>query len=74
MRDGLLAAGSGATYGDTIALRTFHAALEGDIAAMREVRKAIEGKAAIRVTEEVRESPQFDLSAIPNRHVPVCPN
>jgi len=54
-------------------LRTFHAALEGDIAAMREVRKAIEGKAAIRVTEE-RESPQFDLSAIPNRHVPVCPN
>ena len=74
MRDGLLAAGSGATYGDTIALRTFHAALEGDIAAMREVRKAIEGKAAIRVTEEVRESPQFDLSAIPTRHVPIRTN
>ena len=73
MRDGLLAAGSGATYGDAIALRTFQAALEGDIAAMREVREAIEGKAAIRVTEE-RGSPQIDLSAIPTRHVPVRPN
>ena len=59
--------GPGATYGDAIALRTFQAALEGDIAATREVREAIEGKAAIRVTEE-RESPQFDLSAIPTRH------
>ena len=65
--------GPGATYGDAIALRTFQAALEGDIAATREVREAIEGKAAIRVTEE-RESPQFDLSAIPTRHVPVRPN
>jgi hypothetical protein len=66
--------GPGATYGDAIALRTFQAALEGHIAATREVREAIEGKAAIRVTEEVRESPQFDLSAIPTRHVPVRPN
>ena len=66
--------GPGATYGDAIALRTFQAALEGDIAATREVREAIEGKAAIRVTEEVRESPQVDLSAIPTRHVPVRPN
>ena len=66
--------GPGATYGDAIALRTFQAALEGDIAATREVREAIEGKAAIRVTEEVRESPQFDLSAIPTRHVPIRTN
>jgi len=65
--------GPDATYGDAIALRTFQAALEGDIAATREVREAIEGKAAIRVTEE-RESPQFDLSEIPTRHVPVRPN
>ena len=33
--------GSGATYGDAIALRTFQAALEGDITATREVREAI---------------------------------
>ena len=51
MRDGLLAAGSGATYGDAIALRTFQAALEGDIAAMREVREAIERTAFSFVDE-----------------------
>jgi hypothetical protein len=55
-------------------LRTFQAAIEGDIAATREVREVIEGKAAIRVTEEERESPKVDLSAIPTRHVPVRPN
>src|SRR5215469_4396179 len=65
--------GPGATYGDAVALRTFQAALEGDIAATREVREAIEGKAAIRVTEEVRESPQVDPSAIPTRHVQTAP-
>ena len=51
----------------------FRLPLKDDIAATREVREAIEGKAAIRLTEE-RESPQFDLSAIPTRHVPVRPN
>jgi hypothetical protein len=61
--------GPGATYGDAIALRTFHAALEGDIAATREIREAIEGKTTIR-TDEERPPIKIDISAIPSYRVP----
>jgi hypothetical protein len=54
----------GATYGDAVALRTFHAALEGDIAATREIREAIEGKSTIR-TDDERPPIRIDISAIP---------
>jgi hypothetical protein len=64
---------AGATYGDALSLMQFRSALNGNTGAAREIREAIEGKAAIH-TEEERESPQVDLSAIPTRHVPVRPN
>jgi hypothetical protein len=62
---------AGATYGDALSLMQFRAALGGNTGAAREIREAIEGKAAIH-TEEERESPQFDLSQIVTRHVPVA--
>jgi len=61
---------AGATYGDALSRMQFRAALNGNTGTARETREAIEGKAAFH-TEEERESPQFDLSAIPTRHVPV---
>ena len=54
----------GATYGDAVAVRTFHAALEGDIAATREIREAIEGKSTIR-TDDEQPPIRIDISAIP---------
>ena len=39
----------GATYGDALALRIFHAAIKGAPPAAREVREAIEGKADQRI-------------------------
>ena len=62
--------GPGATYGDAIALLTFHAALEGDIAATREIREAIEGKSTIR-TDDDQPPIRIDISAIPKYRVPV---